>query len=122
MTISTFDAQRLRESGFLEAEIMAIAEAKTAKGEDQPPVDLDSPIWQSVMESRRDWRVDKISRGWTEYEIVSELQNYYRRDSRRSPFDFLRAEYKPPQKKDYMEIVRKRAAAQIARELKGYKL
>ena len=122
MSISQADAARLREAGFLDLEIEQIANAATAKGEPQPPIQLDSPIWQAVMESRRDWRVDKISRGWTEYEIVSELQNYYRRDSRRSPFDFLRAEYKPPQKKDYMEIVRKRAAAQIARELKGYKL
>ena len=122
MTISAQDATRLTQAGFLESEVQAIAEAKTVTGIDQPPVNLDSPIWQSVMESRREWWTDKLDRGWTEHEIVNELQNYYRRDEKRNPFDFIRAEYKPPRKKDYMDIVRKRAAAQIAGEIEGYKL
>ena len=122
MTISASDARRLRESGFLETEVMAIAEAKTATGADQPPVNLDSPIWQAVMESRREWWTDKIGRGWAESEIVSELQNYYRRDKSRNPFDFLKGAYKPPAKKDYMELIRKRHETQIAGELEGYKV
>jgi hypothetical protein len=66
--------------------------------------------------------VDKIDRGWTEQEIINELQNYYRRDAKRNPWDFIRAEYKPPKRKDYMEIARARAASQISSELEGYKL
>jgi len=122
LTISVADAARLRQAGFLETEVTTIAEAKTVTGADQPPVNLDSPIWQAVMESRREWWTDKIGRGWTESEIVNELQNYYRRDKSRNPFDFLKSAYKPPAKKDYMELIRKRHAAQIAGELEGYKL
>lgn len=122
MTISANDASRLRQAGFIESEIMEFANAVTAKGEPQPPVDLDSPVWQSVLESRREWWIDKVDRGWTEHEIVAELENYYRRDSKRNPFDFIRAEYRPPKKRDYMEIARKRQAAEIANELEGYKL
>ena len=128
MTISLQGAARLRQAGFLDAEISAIAEAKTAKGEDQPPVDLSSEAWQMAIESRRDWIIDKIGRGWTETEIRRELENYYRRDKRRNPWDFLEAEYdrimrrKAPGKSDYMAIVAKRVAARIAGELEGYKL
>ena len=123
MTISLRDAELLRHAGFLEQEIEQIASAVTAKGEPQPPIDITSPIWTAVMESRREWWLDKIGRGWTESEITNELQNYYRRDKSRNPFDFIRAEYRPPTKrKDYLELIRKRAAAQIAGELEGYKV
>jgi len=122
LTISAQNATRLIQAGFLESEVHAIAEAKTTTGTEQPPVNLDSPIWTAAIKSRREWWIDKINRGWTEHEIVNELQNYYRRDEKRNPFDFIRAEYKPPKKKDYMDIARKRAAAQIAGELEGYKL
>ena len=122
MTISAADADRLRQAGFIESEIEGFANAVTADGKPQPPVNLDSPVWQRVLESRREWWIDKVERGWTEHEIISELQNYYKRDAKRNPFDFLRAEYRPPKKKDYMEIARKRATAQIAGDLEGYRL
>ena len=122
MTISANDASRLRQAGFIESEIEGFANAVTANGEPQSPIDLDSPVWQAVIESRREWWIDKVDRGWTEHEIVAELENYYRRDSKRNPFDFIRAEYKPPRKRDYMDIARKRAASQIEGELEGYKL
>ena len=122
MTLSQADAERLRHAGFLESEIMELAEAKTAIGADQPQINLDSPVWQAVIKSRREWWIDKLDRGWTEHEIVNELENYYRRDKGRNPFDFLKAEYKPPKKVDYIEIIRKRYAEQIGSELEGYRL
>jgi len=122
LTISSRDTDILRHAGFIESEIEGFANAMTTKGEPQPPIDIDSPVWQAVIESRKGWWIDKVDRGWTEHEIVAELQNYYRRDSKRNPFDFIRAEYKPPRKVDYMDIVRKRAASQINSELEGYKL
>lgn len=120
MSISEADAMRLRHAGFLESEIMKLAEAKTSKGEDQPPVNLSSPAWTRVLESRREWWIDKVDRGWTTHEIVAELENYYRRDSKRTPFDFLRAEYRPPKKLDYLEIVRRRHKEEIESELGRY--
>ena len=122
MTISANDAARLRQAGFIEGEIEGFANAVFADGKPQPPVNLDSPVWTRVLESRREWWIDKVERGWIEREIIGELQNYYRRDAKRNPFDFIRAEYKPPKKHSYMDIARKRAAAQIESELEGYKL
>lgn len=122
MTISAADALLLRQSGFTRYEIDEIANAKTTTGEDQPPINLRSPAWVATIKSRREWWIDKVERGWTEYEIENELMNYYNRDTNRTPFDFLRAEYKPPKKADYIEIARKRAAKQIKRELDGYVL
>lgn len=122
MTISSRDAERLAHAGFLRSEIEALANAKTATGADQPPINLDGPAWRAVLNSRSEWWVDKMDRGWTESEIREALGNYYRRDESRTPFDFLRAEYKPPKRVDYIEIIRKRHAAQIAGELEGYKL
>ncbi len=122
MTISSQDAERLAQAGFLPSEIQDLANAKTTKGEDQPPINLDAAVWIATLNSRKEWWLDKLDRGWTEEEIQRELGNYYKRDSRRTPFDFLRAEYKPPKKVDYIEIIRKRQAAQIIGELDGYRM
>jgi len=121
LSISSEAAQQLLDAGFLGSEVQDIAEAKTSDGKDQPPIDINSPIWQSVMKSRRDWWQDKRDRGWSEEEIITELMNYYRRDKSRTPYDFIRAEYKPPKKVDYIEIVRSRNRAQIIGEIDGYK-
>jgi hypothetical protein len=42
------------------------------------------------------------------------------RDPKRNPFDFLKAEYKPPKKVDFANIIRRRKKAQIQEELEGY--
>lgn len=72
------------------------------------------------MKSRSDWIKDKIERGWEDDEITEELRNYYRRGEKRSPFDFLRIEYKPPTKVDYREAVRRRAEARVKVALGRY--
>jgi hypothetical protein len=120
MTISAKDAEILRDAHFLESEIESFANAVTSSGNPQPPINIESPIWQAVLTSRREWHDDKIQRGWTQEEIVAELENYYKRDKKRNPFDFIRAEYKPPKRKDYMEIARARQAAQIEQDVHSY--
>jgi hypothetical protein len=121
LSISQADAERLSAAGFLPSEIFALAEAKTVTGKDQPPVNLDSASWKSALETRYKWWQNKYKRGWTTEEIENSLLNYYARDVRRTPFDFLRAEYKPPKKTDYFETLRKRQEAQLSGELTGYK-
>lgn len=121
MTISAADAEKLRHAGFTEQEIIDLAEAKTATGADQPPINLDSPAWEATLKSRINWWQDKLDAGWTANEILDSLGDFYRRDPRRTPFDFLRAEYRPPKKVDYLEIARARTQAQITGELNGYK-
>lgn len=120
MTISQSDAELLASAGFTNREIMELANAKTLKGADQPPININSPAWQRVLESRRQWWTDKLERGWEEGDIIREIENYYKRDEKRTPFDFLRAEYRPPKRIDYMEAIRRRHQAQIHGELDGY--
>jgi hypothetical protein len=120
LTLSFEAAEQLRAAGFLDYEIEQFATAVDPEGKPQPPVDITTPVWQRAMRSRRDWIEDKISRGWTETEIREELMNYYRRGEKRSPWDFLRVEYRSPQRIDYREAVRRRAQARITAVLGRY--
>jgi len=63
--------------------------------------------------SRRQWIQDLLKQGWTEEEIAREARAYYARDSKRSPWDFIRAEYRPPAKKDYREAAKKLAEVEV---------
>ena len=119
MSISDYDALVFKRNGFLDQEIKAIAEAKTTAGNPQPPIDIGSPVWKDVLWSRYEWWQDKLSRGWSQEEIENELMNYYARDEKRNPFDFLKKAYHPPRKIAYLEVIRKRHEAIIAAELGG---
>ncbi len=114
MSLSQADAKRLTAAGFLQHEIDELAGAKDPSGKDQPAINLSSPIWQATLKSRQDWWIDKINRNWTEDDIHREIIGYYEKNSERSPWDFLKAEYKPPKKVDYIEARRRKAEAQIS--------
>ena len=120
MTLSFEAAEQLRAAGFLDYEIEQYATAVDSESKPQPPIDISQPVWQRAMKSRRDWVEDKISRNWTEAEIREELMNYYRRGEKRSPWDFLRIEYRPPTRIDYREAIRRRAQARVAAVLGRY--
>ena len=120
MTISVEDAKILRESGFLESEVLRFSESKTPEGVDQPPIDISTPVWQAMLRSRREWVEDKIAKGWDKGEVTSELRAYYKRDESRSPWDFLKAEYRPAKRVDYWGIVRKRKQGDIRTGLGEY--
>jgi len=92
MSLSGADAERLLAAGFMRREIEELANAKTSDGKDQPSIDLNNPTWQAAMESRRAWLDDKLTRNWTEEDIQREIMNYYERNSKRSPWDFIQAE------------------------------
>ena len=65
--------------------------------------------------NRQGWIRNLIDRGWTIKEIEREARTYYTRDTKRSPWDFIRAEYKPRLKKDfkdYREAAKQRAEAE----------
>jgi len=114
MTISMEDYERLERAGFLEFEILGLANATDAAGNPQPPIDLGSPAWQVLLKSRKDWIDDKIERGWEKDEYTREIRAYYERDKKRTPFDWLKEEYKPKKKKaDYLEARRRREIEQI---------
>jgi len=120
LTISYEDGQTLLAAGFLQYEVDQYAKAVDPAGNPQPAVDLSQPVWQRAMRSRRDWVEDKINRGWSEAEIQDELMNYYRRGEKRSPWDFLKIEYRSPKRLDYLEAVRRRAQARVTAVLGRY--
>lgn len=120
MSISSYDALRLERNGFIKYEIDELANATTLKGNPQPPINLDGEAWLATLKSRFEWTQDKEERGWSPQEIENEIMNYYSRDKRRTPFDFLRQSYKPPKKVDYLEVIRKRAQAQILEDIPDY--
>lgn len=120
MTLSFDDAAKLRTSGFLDYEIEQFASAVDSERKPQPPIELDKPIWQRVMASRRRWVDDLIGRDWTSEEIDEELMNYYRRKAERSPWDFLKLEYASKAKVDYRAAIRRRAREEITAALGKY--
>lgn len=63
--------------------------------------------------SRQQWIRDLRRQGWTDEEIEREARMYYARDSKRSPWDFIRAEYQPPAKKDYREAAKRLAEDEV---------
>ncbi len=66
--------------------------------------------------ARMEWIRSLRAQGWTFEEIEREARAYYTRDTKRSPWDFIRVEYKPKRKKDfkeYREAARQRAKAEI---------
>jgi len=68
---------------------------------------------RAARRERQRWVRDLLLRGWTEEEIAREARAYYARDSKRSPWDFIRAEYRPPMKKDYREAARRLAETEV---------
>jgi hypothetical protein len=120
MTISSEDFDILRKAGFVEYELEQIANAKTPDGKDQPPIDINSPAWRAVIKSRREWTDDKIARGWQLDAIINEVMNYYHKDERRTPFDFLKAEYRPRKRVDYYAVVRERKKIAIEEDMGEY--
>lgn len=120
MPISMEDERRLKDAGFLNFEIEQFAAAKSPSGKDQPFVSLDTPVWRRVMDSRRAWIQDKIEQNWTDSEIENELMGYYQRDKSRSPWDFIRVEYKPPTRVDYKSAVREQKKLEIEGTLGKY--
>ena len=115
------DARRLLDAGFLQMEVEEFANAITPSGASQKPIDLDSPVWKRVLESRRSWVQSRIEENWTDVEIEKELLGYYKRDKKRTAWDFLKIEYRSPTKIDYIEAARMQKRNKIENSLGEYK-
>lgn len=121
MSLSFEDAGILRSAGFTEWEIAKLAEGTRPDGTPQDPVELNKPMWLKVLKSREEWIADKIERGWSAEQIEDNISSYYARSPKRSPFDFLKAEYKPVGKRDFWAEIRHRAQNKVKASLKGYR-
>lgn len=115
MPLRRGQAQRLREAGFLESEIRKISRARAPDGSLQQ-TDIDGIAWQKTLESRKRWVGQRLDEGWSKEEIRRRILRYYKRKAGRSPFDFLKLEYKPPQKlTDFQYALKLRARARVSR-------
>lgn len=102
-------------AGFLPEEAQELTYGSSGVNVDSLAV-YNSRTGRATRVSRMDWIRNLTAEGWTLEEIMREAREYYYRDAKRSPWDFIKAEYKPRQIKDfneYREIQRRRAKAEI---------
>lgn len=120
MPLSYEDRQILDKSGFIEEEIDAFGDARAP--DDTPQViNIQSGTWQDAIRSRLAWWNDKRNMGWPEVKIREALRRYYRQDEERSPWDFIKVEYRPPKRlTDYQDARQKRAKDTIEKGLRRY--
>jgi len=100
---------RLRSAGFIDMEIRNIFSAGNT------PVLFTTEPFKAMLKSRRKWFRSRIKSGWSKGQVISAIRKYYSVE-KRSPFDFLRREYKPPLRVDfkvYREAARKRAVREV---------
>ena len=110
----------LRSDGFTDGEIVQMSQSRDKLG-NPININIDSFAYRKMRSERKQW-VDMVKGyGWDSEQIQNELNRYYNRDSRRSIFDFLKAEYRPSgQRADYWNRVREEKVTIINSELEGY--
>lgn len=59
-------------------------------------INFNGASFQTMIRSRRKWRDAMSHVGWTKQEINKKILRFNRLKTTRSPFDFLRIEYRPP--------------------------
>jgi hypothetical protein len=125
VTLTRHDIGRLKEAGFLDSEVKMLDNAVDPAGNAQK-VDLSVWSWKAAIQSRKNWVKDKKTRGWSIDHIRDALMGYYRRDTKRSPFDFVNEQYRNGMTgrriTDYQVARAKRKDAEIKRALTGYKV
>ena len=75
---------------------------------------LNSAPLHAMLTERRRWVATMRRQGMTGKQIITAIQAWYKQDEKRSTFDFLRREYKPPvkiERKEYREAARRRAVS-----------
>ena len=116
MSMSMKNQLRLRSAGFMPWEISEFAEAKAIDNTPQV-IDLTSATWKQAIETRENWIKSlkhysrtKLNRNLTYTDINRLLVNWLNQDKTRTPFDLIKASYKPPhQISDYKMARKKRA-------------
>jgi hypothetical protein len=108
--------QMLVSAGFLPKEVRELFSAHGV-------VDmLNSAPLHAMITERRRWVATMRKKGMSGRQIIAAIQAWYGKDEKRSPFDFLRREYKPPvkiERKEYREAARRRALSMTAPLYRG---
>ena len=115
--------QRIISMGFIEAQQLLVSNGFLPKevrelfsGHGVVEM-LNSKPLHAMLTERRRWVATMRRQGMTGKEIITAIQAWYKQDEKRSPFDFLRREYKPPvkiERKEYREAARRRAVSLTA--------
>lgn len=108
----------LSASGFLPFEIKAFNQAKTPDGKQQDFQFNSGPV-QAMIKSRAKWRVDLNKRGISDQQVAVLIRLYYRKKGDASPFDFIKAEYKPPVNMSYSIFESKRKSRERQSRILG---
>lgn len=117
MPLSNNDRSLLRRAGFIPWEIRKLNEAVYPDGRPQV-INLETEAWKAVIHSRYAWITDKLENGWSSKRISGAVMGYYIGKRERTPFDFLKVEYKPPRKlTDYQEAMQTRINKNIDQKL-----
>ena len=109
---------QLRRDGFLPHEIQELA---TAIAPDRTPqvIDIYSATWTDARNARKNWikTLDrycktKLGRRATQVDVNKLVMSWYQQDKTRTPWDLIKAEYRPPKMlSDYQAASKKRAAS-----------
>lgn len=122
MSIIQGDAGKelLRRSGFSPEEIAQLDNSK-AKDGTSIQFDVTSNSAQQMIREREQWVRHLKNQDWTDDQIDNEIDGYYTRHDRASVFDFLKAEYRPNNKRrDYWQKVQSEKRSNISSSLNGY--
>jgi len=99
----------LRADGFIPEEIEAWDKATNPDGT-QHYIDFYSETFKDMRRDRRSWKRERKIDGWTQEQIDNDLYENFHASGGKSPWDWLRANYRPPRKlKDFSTASRKRA-------------
>jgi hypothetical protein len=110
---------RLRNAGFTGYEINEFSNSYAKNG---VPINhnIDSATWQSMIDERRNWVKNLRANNWNSDQIAKEINGYYARKVGASPYDFLKAEYRPSGNKNYAFNHRTSKMQSIASNISGY--
>ena len=114
--------RQLAHDGFLPSEILAYSRAVTPTGQVQA-LNYDSQTFSMARKSRREWVKQLLNEGWSTLEIKEQVNQYYKKNKSKSPFDWLKLEYQPAKKiVDFQSAMatKKRAIRRSATRQLGY--
>ena len=118
MALKMQDQLQLRRDGFMPWEIQELATALAPDGTPQV-IDIYSGTWTQARENRKHWikvlhahTKTKLGRRLTQVDVNRLVLNWYAQDKERTPWDLIKAEYKPPKMlSDYQSARKKRAVS-----------
>lgn len=118
--LNMIQVMRLRRAGFVDYEIAQLNWAVAIDGTPQA-INLKAQAWEATLSTRRKWIDSLRAQKWTDQQIFDNIMHFYTSDKGRTPWDFLKAEYKPPVRTDYAKARRERARRQTKQLYKKWR-